>query len=388
MSAQSRHPIPLLTPQLPERALLQPYLDRIDASRHYSNFGPLNQALEERLTAFFAPHSAAGVQVVTTSSATTGLELALASLELPPGSRVLVPALTFVATLTAVLRAGLVPVVCDIDPENWLLTPEIAESAITSTGALAALPVAAFGQPVNTLAWSQFQQRHGVKVVVDAAGAFGSQWVAASDIAVVFSMHATKTLAAGEGGLVVGGNAAQLASIRQMSNFGINLDPAAQLPVGMLTRVGSNAKLSEYHAAVAHASLDGWQAQAAQRREIYADYRQTLQSRCGDKLQWQAGETLAAPTLFCVRLPDAERRERLEHQAGSLGVSTRRWYQPLLHQHGAAVQPLVVLATPNAEKVAAGLIGLPFSCFINHTQIKYIADIVYSAVTNISNTHY
>ena len=45
MSAQSRHPIPLLTPQLPERALLQPYLDRIDASRHYSNFGPLNQAL-------------------------------------------------------------------------------------------------------------------------------------------------------------------------------------------------------------------------------------------------------------------------------------------------------------------------------------------------------
>lgn len=382
MSAQTSLTIPLLTPQLPERKLLQPYLDRIDASRHYSNFGPLNQALEQRLAAFFAPKSVAGVSVVTTSSATTGLELSLASLELPAGSRVLVPALTFVASLTAILRAGLVPVITDIDPASWLLTPEIAESAIAASGALAALPVAAFGQPVDTLAWSRFQQRHGVKVVVDAAGAFGSQWVEASDIPVVFSMHATKTLAAGEGGMVVGGDVAQLASIRQMSNFGINLDPSAGLPIGTLSRIGSNAKLSEYHAAVAHASLDGWHEQAALRRQIYAAYRQALDAQCGDSLQWQAGETLAAPTLFCVRLPDAASRERLEQQASELGVSTRRWYQPLLHQHGAALQPLVVLPTPNAEKVASGLIGLPFSCFINHAQIQYIADIVSSAVTN------
>lgn len=386
MSASVFDPIPLLTPLLPERKLLQPYLDRIDASRHYSNFGPLNQALEQRLAEFFAPHSAAGVAVVTTSSATTGLELSLASLELAPGSRVLVPALTFVATLTAVLRAGLVPVVCDIDPSSWLLTPEIAEAALAASGARAVMPVAAFGQPVDTLAWSRFQQRHGVKVVVDAAGAFGSQWVAASDIPMVFSMHATKTLAAGEGGMVVCGNSAQLSSIKQMSNFGINLDPQLDLAVGTLSRIGSNAKLSEYHAAVAHASLDGWHAQAAQRSEIYAAYRQALESRCGERLQWQAGQALAAPTLFCIRLPDAASRERLEQQASSLGVATRRWYQPLLHQHGEAVQPLVVLPTPNAEKVASGLIGLPFSCFINHTQIQYIADIVSSAVTNLSST--
>src|SRR5690606_34523177 len=120
-------PIPLLVPKLPDYAALKPYIEQIDASRHYSNFGPLIQSLEKRLAELFQRQTAHPMHVTTVSSATTGLELVLSSLGLPKGSRVLVPALTFVATLTAVIRANLVPVITDIDPDSWLLTPEIAQ---------------------------------------------------------------------------------------------------------------------------------------------------------------------------------------------------------------------------------------------------------------------
>ncbi|MCB5190857.1 DegT/DnrJ/EryC1/StrS family aminotransferase [Methylobacillus arboreus] len=365
--------IPLLTPLLPNRDALAPYLAKLDHNRHYSNFGPLNGALEERLSAIFEAHSPDPIHVTTTSSATLGLELVLSSLDLPPGSKVIVPALTFVASLTAIIRAGYIPVIADIDPHSWLLTPAIATQAAAQTGAQAVLAVSAFGQPQDTQGWSIFQRQSGINVVIDAAGAFGSQWVKAPDIPVVYSMHATKSLAAGEGGLVVSGNPSVNSTVRQLSNFGINLDANAGFPVGHLSFVGSNAKLSEYHAAVAHASLDQWDAQARLRQDIYRAYRQALEDACGDLLQWQAGITLAAPTIFCLRMA-AKARDRLETICQQRQISTRRWYQPLLHQHAAKVAPIIKQPTPIAEAIATGLIGLPFSPFMTNEDINRVVE--------------
>jgi dTDP-4-amino-4,6-dideoxygalactose transaminase len=373
--------IPLLTPQLPDRAALQPYLERIDLSRHYSNFGPLVVELETRLASTFSAQAKRPLDVVTISSATAGLELALTSLDLPPGSRVLVPALTFVASLTAILRAGHLPVICDIDPHSWLLTPDIAEACIASSDAKAIIAVATFGQAQDTLRWQALQQKTGVKVVIDAAAAYGSQWLATPDIPVVFSMHATKSLAAGEGGFVVTGNSEQRQMIKELSNFGINLNPDARHPVGHLSYAGTNAKLSEYHAAVGLASLDTWQQQADSRQAIYHRYQDLLQSMCGEALVWQRGPLPAAPTTFSVRLGSDARRIKLEQLCAVQGIGTRRWYQPLLHQHAAKVGPILHLPTPVAEAVGSDLIGLPFSPFLQDGQMQKVAATVCAAVT-------
>lgn len=378
---QTSSGIPLLTPQLPDRAALQPYLERIDMSRHYSNFGPLVVELETRLASSFSAHTKHPLEVVTISSATAGLELALTSLDLPPGSRVLVPALTFVASLTAILRAGHLPVICDIDPQSWLLTPEIAEASIDSSGASAIIAVATFGQAQDTLRWHALQQKTGVKVVIDAAAAYGSQWLDSPDIPVVFSMHATKSLAAGEGGFVVTGNSEQRQMIKELSNFGINLTPDAQHPVGHLSYAGTNAKLSEYHAAVGLASLDTWQQQADTRQAIYHRYQDLLQSMCGESLVWQRGPLPAAPTTFSVRVGSDARRIKLEQLCAVQGIGTRRWYQPLLHQHAAKVGPILHLPTPVAEAVSSDLIGLPFSPFLQDGQMQEVAANVLAAVS-------
>ena len=355
-----------------------PYLEQLDHSRHYSNFGPLNTALEERLAALFQSHATLPLHVTTVSNGTQGLELALSALDLPPHSKIVVPALTFVASLTAIIRAGHIPVIADIDLHSWLLTPEIAAETAAQTGATAILAVAAFGQPLDTLSWSTLQDSTGLRVLIDAAGAFGSQWIQAPDVPVVFSMHATKALAAGEGGMVVSGDARFIAHIRQLSNFGINLDANASFPVGHLSFVGSNAKLSEYHAAVAHASLDQWDTQVRLRQDVYAPYRQALEAACADHLQWQAGTTVVAPTMLCVRMAE-EARQRLERICQKRKIATRRWYQPLLHQHATHIL-LVRQAIPVAEAVASGLIGLPFSPFMTPTDIDRVVAAVRQAI--------
>jgi dTDP-4-amino-4,6-dideoxygalactose transaminase len=377
--------VPLLVPTVPNRAELWPYLGRIDESRHYTNFGPLVRELESRLETLFKEHTNYNLHVTTVSSATLGIELVLSSLNLPKGSPILVPALTFVATLTAVIRAGHVPVVTDVDPENWLLTPEIAAAAVAATGARAAVVVSTFGQPQDTQAWSEFQKKSGTRIIIDAAGAFGSQWLNAGDIPVVFSMHATKALSAGEGGIVVSGSQATNAHIAQMSNFGINLDPASRMPVGSLSSIGTNAKLSEFHAAVALASLDRWDEQTALRQRLYRHYRMLLERSCGAALSWQAGSEPKVPTTLCVRVGSSARRQQLEALCAEEGIATRRWYQPLIHQHAPEIGPIIKLPTPQAERIATDLIGLPFFASIDNTQIKLVADTVRRSLSQPEN---
>jgi len=360
---QNHMPIPLLVPDVPGPEDLLPYLRRIHEARHYSNFGPLVCELEAELSSRFHALAAGPVSVVAVSSATLGLELALQALDLPPRSRVLLPALTFVATATAILRAGHLPVLADVDPDTWLLTPEIARAACRETAVDAVMPVATFGMPHAMQDWQHFEETTGLPVIVDAAGAYGSQWLTEARGTLVFSLHATKSLPAGEGGLVVSTRPELVAKVRQLSNFGINLDPTAGLPVGCLAGIGTNAKMSEFHAAVALGALARWESRALERRRLFAELRAAFDAVAGGRLRWQSvgpAGGVAAPTLMCLRLPGAEQRDRLELACHRARVSTRRWYQPLLSQMGVLEQYCILLEAPQAQTLAQDLIGLPF----------------------------
>ncbi|WP_245711485.1 DegT/DnrJ/EryC1/StrS family aminotransferase [Paracidovorax valerianellae] len=373
--------IPLLVPDLPAPEALMPYLQRMHAARQYSNFGPLVCEFETSLRSRFSAQSPVPLRLTTVANATLGLELALTALDLPPRSRVLLPALTFVATATAVLRAGHLPVLADVDAQSWLLTPEIARQAATQGKVDAVLPVATFGVPHGMAGWHEFELDTGIPVVIDAAAAFGSQWLDAPTGTAVFSLHATKCLPAGEGGFVVSTRPELIARVRQLTNFGINLNPAAGVPVGMLARIGTNAKMSEYHAAVGLASLDHWDARAALRRSAHADLCARLDAAATPALlRWQAmAEPVAAPTLLCVRLPSAKSRERLERVCAERNIMVRRWYQPLLNAMPALDGHSVCLPAPAATSIATDLCGLPFYLGMEEGDAERIAEAVHAA---------
>ena len=354
--AAVRERIPLMMPALPTADDLLPYLRRIDANRWYSNFGPLVSEFESRIAASFA--GAGPCRVVSLSSCTAGIELALRALALPAGAPVLVPALTFIATASAVRCAGLAPVVADVDPDSWLLTPEIARAAVRTIGARAVIPVTTFGAGQDGEAWSAFARDTGVPVIVDAAAGFGNQRDPGPTCS-VFSLHATKPLAAGEGGFVVTRDAALAHAIRRLSNFGINLDRPHDGPIGTAVATGTNAKLSEYHAAVALASLDRWPDIAAERGALYLRSVRTAQAACGGRLALQSAPDDTVRSVCAYRFPTPESRDRAEASCRRLGIGTRRWYLPTIDRQ-PAFGHVAHLPTPCADFVGERLLGVPF----------------------------
>ncbi len=148
---------------------------------------------------------------VTTSSCSTGLFLALKALGVGPGDEVVLPSLTFIATLSAVVHCGATPVLADIDPENLGLDPAAFERAITPRTRVV-MPVHLAGHPCRVKEIIAIARRHGIKVVEDAAHSFGAEVegrrVGSLGDATVFSFYATKCITSGDGGLVTTEDAA------------------------------------------------------------------------------------------------------------------------------------------------------------------------------------
>jgi dTDP-4-amino-4,6-dideoxygalactose transaminase len=355
--------LPLLIPALPEAEALRPYLERIDSARRYTNFGPLNAEFEGRL-ALHAGSPRAPAHVVTTANATLALELALRALGLPAGARVAVPALTFVATATAVRRAGLEPAICDVDPASWCLTPALAARAIEQCEARAVIPVATFGAALDPGEWDNFGTERGVPVLVDAAGAFGSQQVG-KRTDVVYSFHATKSFGIGEGGALASADPGRIAAVRKASNFGIDVS------CGEIDECGTNAKLSEYHAAVGLAVFDTWDAVRAERAVLAARYRDALVEHC-PWLGFQLRAPGAIDSLMPVLLPAQVDVAAVRIALATAGVETRQWYCPPLHQHPALRDCPRAGPLTASDRLGQSLLGLPYYRGMQPGEIDYV----------------
>src|SRR5579859_7105158 len=165
--------IPVMRPKLPVAERIVPYMQQIDASRIYSNFGPLARSLERRLAEFFGLPVGSAVSV---ANATLGITLALSAQHPQPGSLCVIPAWTFAATAHAATLAGLIPYFVDVDMATWALDPATIATKIAEAPApvSAVIPVAPFGRPIDVTAWDHFRARTGLAVVIDAAAGFDS----------------------------------------------------------------------------------------------------------------------------------------------------------------------------------------------------------------------
>ena len=356
--------IPLLIPDLPTHTRLATYLSRIDANRWYANFGPLVRELETRLAQTFATAGTSGAQVVSVANATLGLELALLAHSLPAGSRILVPALTFVASAAFIVRAGHIPVLCDVDSDTWLLTPELSRSLALKSRAAAVMPVSTYGCPQQAEAWDRFADETGIPVVLDAAGAFETQGRTGRSCA-VFSLHATKTLGAGEGGFIVSTDARLLERMRVLANFGIEPE------TGLVEQAGTNAKLSEYHAAVALAGLDDWDSIRKRRIDLHHRYIEALSRLCPvARLQKRPPDGVYS--ILPVLLPDSVDSVSIGTQLATRGIETRRWYCPTLDRHPAFASFPVAGELRVSALLNERLLAIPFHVFLSDEEIEIV----------------
>ena len=368
--------IPLLVPDMPAAEELLPWLMRIDAARWYSNFGPLVQAFEATLAGCWLP-GRLPVKVVTLGSGTAALELAIGALALSTGAQVLVPAFTFPATASAVLRHGGIPLFADVSPTTWQMTPELARRVAEQHRLALVMPVATFGCPVDVVGWDAFVEETGIPVLIDAAGAFGNQAVGVHS-AVAFSFHATKPFGIGEGGALVTRNERLAERVRRLSNFGFKKG-------GLVLEAGTNAKLSEYGAAVGLAQWERWPSMQAMRRDKWASYRAHLAALPGVGLQ--AGfDGVALPAPAVLHLPcEADLAAKALARSG---IETRRWYCPPLHQHPAfaglpVVGPQGDAVLPETDRLANHALGVPWHSFLQEEDMVFIAHALRTALEGL-----
>ena len=226
--------IPVLRPLLPTAERLLPYLSRIDASRCYTNWGPLASELEERLADRLGIDGHSVVSACSGTMALVGAILATAGRARPDRPYAILPALTFVATAIAVEQCGYHVHLVDVASDDWILDAGAlhAHPLLGQTGVV--VPVSAYGRPVahEPLAGIPTADRHpgGHRRRRELrSDLVGSQGGLLSELPVALSFHATKAFASGEGGCVITTDARLAASVTRSSELRVLRGPREPL---------------------------------------------------------------------------------------------------------------------------------------------------------------
>lgn len=357
-------------PDLPCADDILPLWQSLEIGHRYSNFGPLEQGLRRPFMQRFFQTDAE--QFVTfTNSGTSAITLALKTLKLPLGSKVLLPALTFPATALAIINAGLTPVFVDTVDELEL-NVEHTYQLIQQYDIRAVVPVFYHSQRVSPLQWDQFYIETGIPVVIDACPALDIQNLPEHCI-LAFSLHATKYYGIGEGGAVVACDQSFIADVRKLSNFALDN--------GVVTDWGENAKLSEYHAAVGHAQLARYAEIKSRKETVIEYYRNVFNTGEGIKL---ISDLNRNPSYMLISSEFCAVSELCDH-LNQQGIESRRFHYPLLPAQDFFKQYQYISATEHKERLPEQLLSLPFHNFLSKKDVDTISETIQSCLFN--NTH-
>jgi dTDP-4-amino-4,6-dideoxygalactose transaminase len=356
----------LVRPTIPDIPGVAVRLQRVLESGYLTN-GPTVRELEERVQEYLqVPH------VVAVSSCTAGLMLTYQAL----GVRgpVVMPSMTFAASAHAVVWAGGTPRFADVDPERITLPPTEVVALIDGAAAVSATHV--YGAPAEVEALQEIADHAGVPVVYDAAHALGSlrrgRPVGSFGTAAVFSMSPTKVATAGEGGLVAthdGDLAAQLRIGRDYGNPGTY---DCQFP-------GLNARMSELHATVALASLDGLDDCIAYRNELVEAFKKAVADLPGLGFQRVDAEDVSSYKDLTLILEPATfglTSGQLQRALKAEGIDSRRYYHPPIHRQQAYAHLPLDRQLPVTDGLADRLLTPPLYSHMTVEQVLGVADAV------------
>ena len=348
----SSKPIHVTRPFLPPLEEFVPYLEQIWSSGQLTNNGPFHQQLEAALCEHL------GVKHLSLfTNCTIALVTALQALRIT--GEVITTPFSFVATSHALLWNGIKPVFVDIEPETLNLDPSKIEAAITPN-TTAILPVHVYGNPCDVEAIEEITQNYNLKVIYDAAHAFGVKCHCGSilnhgDLSVL-SFHATKVFSTMEGGAIVCPDEKTKRHIDHLKNFGF---------VGEATVVASgiNGKMNEMQAALGLLQLNHIDHALQSRAKIDRLYRQALADIEGIQCLPRGAQMADNHAYFPIVVGPAYplSRDELYERLREQGVFARRYFYPLISEYpmyrglpSASPENL-----PNACRAAQQVLCLP-----------------------------
>jgi len=359
--------LPLVRPFLPDTTAIASRLQSILDSGRLTN-GPTVAELEERVAAMLGvPH------VVGVASCTSGLMLVLQALGAT--GRVVMPSFTFAASAHAVLWAGGSPDFAEVDPVSCTLDPSDAARLVDGASAVTATHV--YGTPCQTEALQALADGAGIPLVYDAAHALGSKRrgipIGGFGTAEVFSLSPTKVVVAGEGGLVATADEGLAEACRLGRDYGNGGDYDCLFP-------GLNARMSELHAAVALASLEGLDERVAHRCSLadrFASDTAAVPGLClaqvaeGDTSTYKDLTIMVDPPDFGLTAVELARALSAE------GIDSRRYYHPPVHLQKAYAERWPQRRDlPVTEALSTKVLTLPLWSHMTSGQIARLAGAV------------
>lgn len=345
-------PIYVTEPALPPLEEFIPYLQKIWDSKMLTNGGPFHQELEQALCEYL------GVKhVALFTNATIGLITALQALRIT--GEVITTPYSFIATAHSLVWSGAKPVFVDIDPVTLNLNPDNIEAAITPL-TTAIMPVHCYGRPCDVERIQKIADTYGLKVIYDAAHAFGVHTPAGSilnhgDLAVL-SFHATKVFNTFEGGAIICPDAKTKKRIDFLKNFGIADEVTVVAP-------GINGKMSEFNAALGLLQLKQVDQDIGQRERVDRRYREGLAGVRGISCPPAVNGYRANFGYFPVMVgPDYPlSRDALYQKLRDHGIFARRYFYPLISDFPMyrSLPSAAPASLPVARKAADQVLCLP-----------------------------
>ena len=339
-------------------------------SRWLTNMGVKHQAFQAALQEFLG---APNIDLFTNGH--MALELSLQALNL--SGEVITTPFTFASTTHAIVRNGLEPVFCDIDPNDYTMDVTKLERLITDRTS-AIMPVHVYGNVCNVEEIERIAHKYGVKVIYDAAHSFGVRYQGKStavfgDVS-CFSFHATKVFHSIEGGAACFHDRELGEKLSRLKNFGIR-------DAECVDGVGSNAKMNEFCAAMGLCNLRHVEGEIAQRKVVAERYRERLEGISGVQLNPIQPDVTPNYAYFPVVFHEAEfgsTRNEVFDALQRADVYSRKYFYPLTNTFDCFHGKYDVEQTPVARHIANRVLTLPLYAALEAGNVDRICDVILS----------
>lgn len=340
-------------------------------SRWLTNMGEKHRELEEALKAYLGVHD---VALYTNGHA--ALECALEALELGADGRckVITTPFTFASTTHAIVRKGLVPVFADIKPDDYTIDPKSVEELVDED-TCAIVPVHVYGNLCDTDALREIADRYGLKVVYDAAHAFGVRQNGVSAAAFgdvsMFSFHATKVFNTIEGGALCFRDPELREKLNQWKNFGITGPESVEY-------VGGNAKMNEFCAAMGLCNLRHLDEEIAKRKAVAERYWENLRGVPGVKLCEPPSNVEHNYAYMPVVFDEGfgATRDDVFNALDKSNVGARKYFYPLVNDYACYRNDYSSEDTPIAKEAASCVLTLPMYADLACEDVDRICEVV------------
>ena len=348
---------------------LEEYAEAISGlwdSRWLTNAGALHEELTDRLKERLNTD-----QLVLFCNGHMALELGLQALELT--GEVITTPFTFASTTQAIIRSGLTPIFCDIDPVRYTIDPANIEALITPR-TTAILGVHVYGIPCDTAAIGEIAQRYGLKVIYDAAHAFDvcyqGKAIAEYGDYNMFSFHATKVFHTIEGGGATFKGVDLRDKLIQLRDFG--------LCRGDARCVGTNAKLSEFHAAMGLCNLKYMDEEIQRRKRASERYDERLTGVGGLQLFPKIAGLKRNYAYYPVIFHDefGWSRDQAAKHLEENGIFARKYFYPLTSRFRYFCGRFAAAQTPVAENIANRVLCLPLYADLTPGEVDRVCDVI------------